>query len=206
MGCMTMNDTNDNDSKKSNTENIPLLVLDNKWHELFCDKKTQKMKTYEKELRKLIALQGKYLTEHKDYLLLKKKIMGDIVKSMAESNEVERQKEMNKNKRYINDINKKLNKIEDKLIGLPSAIDAKNKQLIDESLAIYYNVIVKNKDEIELMERKIEHLREEIKNQIIKKDEMKEETDKLYGYIHDLVGAEVMETYDNKYFAGDHNG
>ena len=62
-----------------------LLVLDQKWHALFKDKKPNKVKKLEKELNDLLKIQGKLTTEHKEYFNLKKQMMDEIVRSMGEA-------------------------------------------------------------------------------------------------------------------------
>lgn len=198
--------------KKNNIEiqidkSTHLLVLDKKWHELFKNKKPPKVKKIEKELNDLLKIQGTLTTEHKEYLNLKKQMMDEIVNSMGEAyddNDKAALKKMEKNKKYIDQINKKLEHHETELITIPEKISAKNKELVNLTMHTFYHTMMQNKTNSSVLEAKVNALKEEIKETIIKRDEAKEHYQNLYGYIHDVVGADIIEQYD-RYFIGDNN-
>ena len=61
---------------------IPLLTLDNKWHQLFTQAQTEipaEVQRWEAKLNELIKRQGKLNTESKDIRKVKKKLMTEIM-------------------------------------------------------------------------------------------------------------------------------
>ena len=198
--------------KKSNIEieidkTTHLLVLDQKWHELFKGNKPSKVKRLEKELNDLLKVQGNLTTEHKEYLNLKKQMMDEIVNNMGEAydeNDKAALRKMEKNKKYIDQINKKLEHHEKELALVPEKISQKNKELVSATMNTFYHTMMESKKSSADLEEKVITLKEEIKDTIIKRDEAKEHYQHLYGYIHDVVGADIIEQYD-RYFIGDNN-
>ncbi|MCT4544265.1 MAG: hypothetical protein N4A63_12035 [Vallitalea sp.] len=184
---------------------VHLLTLDSRWHELFENKKPRKISELEKKLNKLLGEQGQLTNDLKEYSLLKKKMMADIVDNMKEAIEDEDDKainEMTKSKKYINDIKTKLEKIEDRMGVLPEELEKLNKELLAYSMQDCYMRMYSNKKELDELENWIEKVRQELKEKVIKKNEVKEEYDKIYSYMHDLVGYEIIEMYDKKYLGG----
>lgn len=181
------------------------LTLDQKWHALFGKHKTSKMKQLEIKLNGLIKSQGQATNDYKEYSQLKKKLLSDIIGDMPdafESTANDSILKMDKNKRYINSINQKLKKIENKLILLPKEINETNSELLEVSMVLSYEKIAKYKNSIIKMEDKINCLREELKELVVRKNEGKEEYEQFYAYMHDLVGPEIIEQYDKLYLGG----
>lgn len=184
-----------------------LLVLDQKWHELFKDQKPAKVKKLEKDLNDLLKIQGTLTTEHKEYINLKKQMMDEIVRSMGEAYDEKDKaalKKMDKNKKYIDQINKKLEHHEKELTTIPEKISEKNKELVSATMNTFYHTMMESKLNSTKLEEKVIELKETIKDTIIKRDEAKEHYQHLYGYIHDVVGADIIEQYD-RHFIGDNN-
>jgi|ASRP01.1.fsa_nt_gi seryl-tRNA synthetase len=182
-----------------------LLVLDQKWHELFNNKKPSKILTLEKKLNALLKEQGKLTTESKEYYNLKKKIMQEIVDNMSETN-AENEKDafhkMEKNRRNIEEINDKLKQYEKRLDQLPMKIEQVNRELVTVTMNIFYLEMLDVRAKSQKHDKMVKKLREEIKEEIIARDETKERSDALYSFIHDVVGSDVIEQYDDYYLKG----
>lgn len=186
-------------------KSIHLLVLDKKWHELFKNKKPLKVQSLEKELNELLKRQGKLTNELKDYQNLKKKMMDEIVQNMGgtyDDTDKKARKKLDRNRNYIEQINKKLENYEKELGLIPDKILEKNKQLVSATMNSFYLTMLKKKDKSVELENTVAELKEKIQNLIIERDEAKEEYQQLYGYIHDVVGASIIEQYD-RYYIGD---
>ncbi len=182
-----------------------LLVLDQKWHELFKDNKPGKVIALEKKLNSLLKEQGKLTTESKEYYNLKKKIMQDIVDGMSlatSDNEKEAYHKMEKNRRYIEEINDKLKQYENRLDQLPIKIDQTNRELVSVTMNIFYLEMLEVRKKAQKHDENVQKLREEIKEEIIIRDETKERSDALYSFIHDVVGSDIIEQYDEYYLKG----
>ncbi|PKM51838.1 MAG: hypothetical protein CVV02_04305 [Firmicutes bacterium HGW-Firmicutes-7] len=197
--------------KRNNNINIKIiqkthpLTLDQRWHALFENRKTKQMKTLEKKLNQLIKDQGQCNNDYREYSQLKKKLMSDIIEDMSDAFEdVNNQSlhNMDKNKKYIEEINNKLNNLEDKLAQLPKDIEEINGKLLEISMSLCYKRMVENKNKLVQMDEQIVKLREQLKELVVKKNESKEEYDLLYAYMHDLVGPKVIEQFDKVYLGG----
>lgn len=181
------------------------LTLDQKWHALFSKHKSIKMRELENKLNSLLKSQGQATNDFKEYSQLKRKLLADILGGMPEafdSVKDDSMQSMEKNKKYVDEINLKLKKLENKLVKLPKEIEGVNSHLLELSMASCYGRIMKHKGNLSELDTKISRLREELKDLMVKKNESKEEYDLLYTYMHDLVGPEVIEQFDQLYFGG----
>lgn len=186
-------------------KNTHLLTLDVKWHELFKNKKPIKVQILEKELNNLLKRQGTLNTELKEYQALKKKMMDEIVQNMGgtyDDNDKKARKKLDRNRNYIEQINKKLGDYEKELETIPDKILEKNKQLVSVTMNHFYLTMLKRKERANELEDTVVELKEKIQKAILERDEAKEYYQQLYGYIHDVVGASIIEQYD-KYYIGD---
>ncbi|MFP4697930.1 MAG: hypothetical protein ACLFMO_04395 [Eubacteriales bacterium] len=182
---------------------VPLLVVDSRWHELFpSNKKSNKIIELEKKLNKLVQEQGQLNNDYKEYLKLKKKMMTEIMDKMDDAfnnSSKKAHKDLEKNKKYIEEINQKLNKYEKELENLPKEIDKLNKQLLEMSMEVCYKRLKKYKTEVNDLTSHIETLRESLKEKVLQKQEREEDLHKIYTYMHDLLGYEIIEKFDEDY-------
>lgn len=181
---------------------IPILTLDNKWHRLFTQTESNEtILALMQELTELLKRQGKLNTELKSIKALKKKLMGEIMGAMEDVAEQDKksEKKMEENKRLINECNEKTEAYQDELLELPRQIDAVNYRLMLETMDVCYERIQQNTVEIEETAEWVARIRVELKKRLIKKQEQELMNQKLYSYMHDIFGAEVMEIFDMKY-------
>ena len=184
-------------------KNIPILTLDNKWHQLFSRmEKTDEIITCENELNELLRRQGKLNSELKEIKKLKKKFMDDIMTSAdvldKDPNNKKEEKKMEDSKRLLNECNEKMESHEDELIDLPRSIYQKNQELMLATMEICYEVIHANAKEIEEISAWISEVRKELKKKIIRKQEGEQKNKELYAYMHDIFGPDVIEMFDIK--------
>lgn len=184
-------------------KNIPILTLDNKWHQLFNKmEKTEYVSTLESELNELLRRQGKLNSELKEIKKLKKKLMDDIMVSAdildkAPNNKKE-EKKLEESKRLLNECNEKMEGNEDELIDLPRSIYQKNQELMIATMEICYEIMHSNAKEIEEISVWISEVRKELKEKIIRKQESEIKNKELYAYMHDIFGPAVIEMFDIK--------
>ncbi len=183
---------------------VPLLTLDHRWHELFPkNNKPKSIQDLENKLNKKLAEQGKLNTNLREYTLLKKKMMSEIVEQMEEAFDNENDTAMQKlssNKQYINDINERIESFEEKLEDIPDIISELNMQLLNMSMQECYHRIQNNKRSLDELEHWIIETREKLKNKIVDKDEIEEKNQKMYSYMHNLLGHEIIEQFDASYW------
>lgn len=188
-----------------NGKKIPILTLDNKWHQLFDNTESNSyIKSLETQLNELIKRQGKLNTEIKDIKKLKKKLMEEIVSLMDLIGEKEPDKKTSKklddNRRLITECNEKIEAYEDELLDLPKEIDRVNYELMLQTMDVCYDMLKENAKEIETIGEWIGRVRRELKKNLVRKREKEVKTQQIYSYMHDVFGAEVIEIFDMKYF------
>ena len=182
---------------------VPLLVLDEKWHHLFQGiGKTKEIKQFEAKVDELLKLQGKLNTDLKDLKRLKQKLMDDIVDNMHDGTNDDknlRQKKMDENKRLIDEVNEKMDDIEDQLLDLPRELDEANRSLMVYSMDTCYRALKHNAEEIEEIGTWIKKIRIELKKNIIIKQTDEQKNEEIYSYMHDLLGPKALDVFDLKY-------
>lgn len=183
---------------------IPLLPLDNKWHQLFTQTEpSPKMIKIEKQLNKLIQRQGKLNTETKDIRKLKKKLMEEIM-AAADAldqgiNEEMNDKKLEANRRLVKECSEKLSAYKKELETLPAEIDEWNRKLMAATMEVCYARLQQNSSEIEAITGWINNVRVELKKQVVRKQEKEEANREMYAYMHDIFGADMLEIFDKKY-------
>ncbi len=182
---------------------IPVLTLDNKWHQLLTQIQPDKrMKRLEGELNELLKRQGKANTEIKEIKKLKKKLMQEIMENAAGAsveNNPKAQKKAKESTRLINECNEKIESYEDELLELPKEIEQVNHELMLETMEVCYDRMKENEKEIGEISRWISKIRVELKKKLIRKQEVEAMNQEIYAYMHDIFGADVINLFDLEY-------
>lgn len=182
---------------------IPILTLDSRWHELFPENmKTSRIKELEQKVNQLLKTQGKLVNDIKDMKNLKKTLVRDIVDNMDITNDPNRrtkEKKLEQNKRYINELNDKINEASDQLSELPYKIREANEELLSESIKNCYDRIGSYQEELAIISDWILKTREELKEKILIKHDMETANKLIYSYLHDILGADVIEEFDRNH-------
>lgn len=185
---------------KLKEKKVPLLILDERWHELFPERlKTPEIKQMEKQLKLFLKEQGKLTNDLKNMENTKKKLMERIIVNMnaAQVNEKEAKKQ-EKSQEFILEINKKIEKTEQELIEIPERMKDMNEQLLLESMRICYRRLKENQEDIERLEKWVEQAREELKERLLVKQDKEIQSASLYSYMHQMLGREVIEIFDQE--------
>ncbi|SET44713.1 hypothetical protein [[Clostridium] polysaccharolyticum] len=187
-----------------NKKKIPIITLDPKWHELFPDDaKTAVIRQLEKKLNDLLKQQGKLVNEIKDMKKLKMQLMNQIVASMGEgaTEEAERKrgKKTEVSQKMILEINDKLEVRNDELLDIPYKIREANELLVVECLKYWYSLIQENTADIKKLDSWIMSVREELKSRLLEKQEKEEINQKVYSYMHNLLGHDVINKFDHSF-------
>ncbi len=182
---------------------IPILTLDNKWHKLFTQSEfTPELKGLEKTLNDLLRRQAKLTSETKEIRKLKKKLMDEVVllaDEMGEHPTKKQDKDMADHKRLIEECNQKMDDYEEELVELPRQISQVNNQLMLITMEVCYKKLKNNTKELDEIEEWISGIRRELKKKVVRKKEKEAVINKLYAYMHDIFGAEVLELFDMQY-------
>lgn len=181
---------------------IPILTLDTRWHELFLGmEKPSNVKAIEEELNGLMKRQGKLTSSMKELKVLKKQLMTEIVQSMDTdtlSTKYKNEKKLEQNRRLIQEINEQLSDYETELGELPYHIKEVNEELMMRSMAICYEELKVNQNEVISLNNCIQSTRDALKEKILEKQDLENKNTIMYSYMHDLLGAEVMEIFDKQ--------
>lgn len=182
---------------------IPILTLDGSWHELFPDyRKTGKIKELERQINELLKRQGKMNDDRKEMKKLKQRLMEEIIFNISEEGgEVGqlKQKKQEKSQKLILEINDKLEQCEEELDDIPEKLKRINEELLLESLRIWNEEMDHNNEEIEAINEWILDAREKLKENILRKQDMEARNAAMYSYMHNLLGAKLMEQVDLKH-------
>lgn len=195
----------DEEFKKAIAEkNVPLLVLDQKWHRLFAvHGKPDEIRDTESEVNALLARQGKLNEELKQLKLVKKDLMANIVVNMdgttPEQLDAAREQKLDESKRLINETNEKIDAAEDELLEIPKLIREKNRMLMLMSMQYFYEKIRVNQQESQEIGDWIDQVRIDLKKNIIRKQNRDINNREIYAYLHDIFGPSVLDLFDLRY-------
>ena len=182
---------------------IPVLTLDNKWHQLFTKAEPDReLKRLENELNTLLKKQGKANTEIKELKKLKNRLMGEIVHLADEATggkDKNAEKKLEENTKLINECNEKTQEYEDQLMELPREIDRVNKELMIKTMEICYDTMKRNKEELDETSKWISFVRVELKKRLIRKQEQEQMNQDIYTYMHNVFGPDVIDMFDLEY-------
>lgn len=181
-----------------------IVVLDANWHKMFGDNKPAHIKNMEDKLNKLLKEQGKINTEYQQYKDLKKKLMNEIVENMSlvGDGNTEALALAKKNEKYIVDINKKIEKDEQRLLVLPSEISGLNKLLLVEGLCLAYEQMLALKNDKLIKDQEANRLHTKLVNLKAEIAVCDEGIASTYGFIHSVADMDLMEQLD-KFYMGE---
>lgn len=182
---------------------VPILTLDNNWHKLFTQTNvTPEIKKLEKKLNELLKEQGKVKTEEKKLKAVKRKLMDEIIQ-LADRYDGRRddavQKAMDRQKEMVEECNRRLEDLAEDNQDIPLAIEETNHQLMLKTMELCYKRLEENRKEIEYYEKWIRDIREELRENIIRKQDRETSTYELYSYMHNIFGREVIDIFDMHY-------
>lgn len=180
-------------------QHIPVVCLDAKWLQLFPEKdKTPEIKKLEHELKELLKLQGKINTDIKELKKIREKLTQDVLDT-AQNEKLspeKRQKKQETNQRLILEARDKMQQLEEEQLLMPQRIRDANTALVIESVNVCYNRINKNRRDIAVLTQWIDETRDKLKKRVLIRQDKETQNTEIYTYLHDLLGPEVMEVFD----------
>lgn len=182
-------------------KHLPIVILDERWHQLFPEsEKTAEIRNLEKQLGELLKRQGRITNDIKEVKKIKNKLMQEVLDNAENSalTEAKRQKLMNRNQKLILEAKEKIESFEQEEIELPEKIRTCNLALVIEGVQVCYNRIHQNYDDIQLLGKWINEVRIELKKKVLIKQDKEIKNTEIYSYMHDLLGPEMMEVFDSK--------
>lgn len=184
-------------------KNIPILTLDNKWYKLFPNLNDYpKILNLARNLNDLLKRQGKLNTETREIKNIKMRLMQEIVPMVDELEQIPDkalEKKIEDNKRLIEESNERLESYQDELMEIPGLIEQANRELMLATMEYCYENMESNTEEIVRIAKWVTEIREELKNNLVRKQEKEIYNRQMYAYMHDIFGADVIEMFDMKY-------
>lgn len=200
---MTMSRTDDIYKPALSKAKIPLLVLDNNWHKLFTQAdETPEIRKLEKKLNELLKTQGKSNTEQKKLRACKRKLMDEIIQladRYGGDKDEAIEREMDRHRRLVEECSERLKQLQEDAGDNEKEIDETNYQLMLKTMELCYRRLEENRKEIEYYEDWINKMRDELKENIIRKQERETSTFELYTYMHNIFGRDVIDIFDMHY-------
>ena len=181
---------------------IAPLTLDNKWHQLFDGGVLpDEIKAKADELNDLLKQQGNINNEMKKVKALKKKLLDEMVPLAddAASGIASAEKEIEQHKRLIEECNEHIDEYQDQLLDFPHLIDHVNRDLMLMTMDDCYERLKENNKEIVEIGNWIDEFRKELKKNVVRKQDRELANHRLYSYMHDIFGTEVIEIFDMEY-------
>ena len=180
--------------------NVPILILDEKWLEIFPEHaQNSTIRALVAELGKLLKEQGRQVDEIKGIKRYKSQMMQEIVVNMdADDSTVGKLKrrKMDKSQKKILELNERLELRKESLSDLPYQIQEANNELLFESTRVCYERFRENLEKLGELEAEIAGLQEQLKMKKLDKQEREMRDEKMYTYLHSVLGPELMEKLD----------
>ncbi len=177
---------------------VPVLVLDSRWHKLFPPgKKPPEIESLEKELNKLLKRQGYLVNDIKDLKRSKQKLMQGIVAGMQGESDFDDRKKDNQ-QRLMLELRERIEEESDELMTVPRQIKDTNEQLLIVGARYCFDKLKNGDGEIAQLDKEIRELKNELNDKLDAKEDLEESMDSAYSLMHGLLGHSVMNIYDRK--------
>ena len=182
---------------------LPILILDKKWHQLFqMIGKSQDIKDAEEQVNHLLKEQGRLNQDIKEFKKIKSNLMDEIVANMDQLDEKrndDKRDIIEKNQKMIEEVNRKLDEASDALLDIPNLLKEENEKLMVYCMDYCYDLLKSNGEKIEEIGNWIKRIRLELKKNILLKQDAEIKNQEIYNYMHAFLGAKVINVFDLKF-------
>lgn len=185
---------------------IPILIYTPDWIQLFSNYRSKSMQKTIDKLEELLAREKSLEEELREIERKKKILMNKILHLSNELNENSNHaaiQALEDAKKEILNINTRMPNILEELEQIPFDINSQNTMLLRETVKRAYVLINESKQEAESTQEEINRIRESLANLIQKKVDSEERVNKLYSYLHGIMGATEMEKLDESLLRDD---
>ena len=189
----------DNIAKK---KKIPILIYNPEWMQLFINFNSKSLKKSVAILEELLAEEKAYETEQKELEKRKKTLLIKVLyisKEINDDNNLDAIPKMEETEKELLQINQRLPELVEKLETMPELINEQNILVLKETIIRSYELIKENKDLALSSQEEIIQIRQRLGELISMKIEAEERVDRLYSFVHGMIGADEMEKLDDHY-------
>lgn len=192
------------DEKALKQLNAPILCQDEKWLEIMNGEMTE-------NLRLLIARQSALIEEDKaaghHLVELKRQKRNTLSQLLGLSDGLQRNNEEAENlakrlKNLLERINDEIDQIQYKMETTPGEIRTINCEILEESIALGYDRLLKDHERIRVLEGKIQTLRNELLALNDEKFMLEDQVSAMGHYLHALLGKELSDQLDARFMHG----
>ncbi|MHB1392177.1 MAG: hypothetical protein ACYCYE_03695 [Clostridia bacterium] len=181
---------------------IPILIYVPEWIQLFSNNKSRSMQKTIARLEELIAREKECDSELRSLEKRKKVVMNKILylsKDINDNNNEAALPKMEETEKELIEINQKMPKLIEEMEALPDLINEQNTLLLKETIKRSYDLIKEHKSESENCQEQVNEIRQKLAALIQKKVDMEERVNKLYSFVHGMIGADEMESLDENF-------
>lgn len=181
---------------------IPILIYTPDWIQLFLNYGSKHLKKAVESLEALLAREKECESEQKELERRKKVLMNKILyisKEINEDNNLDAIPKMEEAQNELLQINEKIPMLIEELENLPFLINQQNTVVLKETIKRAYELIEEHKTDAEKCQTEINQIRVRLGELIKTKVDMEERVNRLYSFIHGMVGADEMEKLDDSY-------
>lgn len=179
---------------------IPILVLDTRWHRLFPQgEKPADIEALEDRLNELLKKQGRLVNEIKDLKKAKKKLMDSIVAGMEGSSERDNRKKENQ-QRLLLETKDRIQQDSDELMEIPYGIKDINEKLMIIGAKYCFERLSNGDQMIQELTDEIRALQAELTDKKEFRENLEESMDSAYSLMHGLLGHDIMNLFDKGKF------
>lgn len=178
---------------------LPIVLLDPLWYTVKEQIKSKVIDEKEKQLQESLKEQARLNTDYKEYNKVKQNFLKQI---LALSGEVQGEdgdkkiEELNKLHQSTLEVNSRLESIEKRLEEVDAQVEATNKELVGEMVAVGYEYIDMHRQKEIKLESEIEALRAEMLHKTNEKKQSEKFLKDIYNYLHNIVGQQQIEIID----------
>ncbi len=179
---------------------IPILVLDTRWHRLFPQgEKPADIEALEERLNDLLKKQGRLVNEIKDLKKAKKKLMDSIVAGMEGSSARDNRKKENQ-QRLLLETKDRIQQDSDELMEIPYDIKDTNEKLMIIGARYCFERLSNGDQMIQELTEGIRTLQAELTDKKEFRENLEESMDSAYSLMHGLLGHDIMNLFDKGKF------
>ena len=179
---------------------IPILVLDTRWHRLFPQgEKPADIEALEERLNDLLKKQGRLVNEIKDLKKAKKKLMDSIVAGMEGSSARDNRKKENQQRLHL-ETKDRIQQDSDELMEIPYDIKDTNEKLMIIGARYCFERLSNGDQMIQELTEEIRTLQAELTDKKEFRENLEESMDSAYSLMHGLLGHDIMNLFDKGKF------
>lgn len=185
--------------KEAAHRKIPILTLDERYNVVMPDKdKTPRIRKLEAKVNAILKKQGKVTNDIKELKKIKKKLMQKVMDNMdGDMSDEARQAKMSKVQQLIQESKEKISALQESELEIPRELRDANLELLMEFIQLNYGRLNANREDIQILTKWIAETRVELKKRLLIKQEKELKNNNIYAYMHDLLGPDLMEMFDD---------